>query len=173
MVSLRDFIINEETIESISNEEVLLKHLEEGKSLQDIFGFSDETTAEFYDAAKNVLEQKRFTDAIDAFVFLTTINPYISDFWTGLGLAQQNNNDHDAALFSYNVAFTIEEGEIYPYILAAQCCIEMKNFDKAIEILDVAENCAEEHSNEGDDYQKLKEDAQAAKLYVRQQQKKG
>ena len=65
MVDFDDFIVKEDAIERISDEEILMEHLESGKPLQEIFGFSNETTVEFYEAAKNILEQKRYEDAID------------------------------------------------------------------------------------------------------------
>ena len=172
MLNLEDFIIDEEAIARISDEEVLLNHLEEGKPLQELFGFTNEVTAEFYEAAKNILEQKRFEDAINAFVFLTTINPYMSDFWVGLGMAHQQNNQHDEALFSYSVAFNLDGRQIFPYVLAAQCCMEVKDFERALEVVDSAVLYAEVHNDEQGSRQ-LKEDAVAAREYVRQQQRKG
>ena len=165
MVSLEDFIISEEALESINNEEVLTKQIEEGKTLQEIFGFSNDTTLEFYEVAKYILEQKRFEDAIKAFSFLTNINPYISDFWTGLGIAQQNNNDYESAVFSLSMAFTLEGGMITPYMLAVQCFMEIDDFDQAIEVLEIAETYAEENPDE-EGRQQLKKDAAAAKQYV-------
>lgn len=172
MVNLEEFIIKEDVIDRIKDEEVLMQHLEDGKPLQDLFGFTDETTVEFYEAAKNILEQKRFVDAINAFTFLTTINPYISDFWLGLGMAQQNNEDYDPAIFSYSVAFTLDGRKIFPYVIAAQCCIEHKDYDRALEIIDQAAQYAEEHE-EDEGNEQLKKDAEAAKQFVLQKQKKG
>lgn len=171
MINLEEFLISQEIMEKISDESFLSQQLEEGKTLQELFGFSNEATAEFYGAAKNILEQQRYEDAISAFFFLTGINPYISDFWSGLGMAQQKNNEHEAALESYQMACELKEKEIFPYALAAQCCMEMKDFDKAIEILKTAETYAEEHRND-EVCKKLKEDAAAAKEYVLEQQRK-
>ena len=91
MINLEDFLIDNEAFKKVNNEKVLMQHLQEGKPLQVLFGFSNEATAEFYGAAKSILEQKRFEDAMNAFLFLTTINPYISDFWLGLGMSQQQS----------------------------------------------------------------------------------
>jgi hypothetical protein len=172
MVDFDDFIVKEDAIEKISDEEILMEHLESGKPLQEIFGFSNETTVEFYEAAKNILEQKRYEDAIDAFTFLTTINPYMADFWMGLGMAQQNNNEHDAALFSYSIGYTLEGGVIFPYVLAAQCCMEIRDFERALEVIGNAETYAEENADKQDTKQ-LKADAAAAKNYILQQQRRG
>ena len=172
VMNLEEFILDEEAMERISDEEVLSKHLEEGRPLQELFGFSDEVTAEFYETAKNILEQKRFQEAINAFVFLTTINPYMSDFWVGLGMAHQQNNQHDDAMFAYSVAFNLDGREIFPYILAAQCCMEIKDFEQALQVVEAAEQYADEHKDEKGSNQ-LKEDAHAAKQYVLKEQRKG
>ncbi|MGA8163517.1 MAG: hypothetical protein WB791_00640 [Waddliaceae bacterium] len=171
MINLKDFFINKDALEKVNNEEVLMQYLEEGKPLQELFGFSNEATAEFYGAAKRILEQKRFEDAMSAFVFLTTINPYISDFWLGLGMAQQKNQEHEAALSSYRTAFTLEGRSILPYMLAAHCCLEIKDFDRAKEVLECAEDYADEHAEEKECRQ-LREDLVAAKHYINGQKKK-
>ncbi|MFQ5730300.1 MAG: tetratricopeptide repeat protein [Waddliaceae bacterium] len=171
MVNLEEFLVSDEAFERLSDEEILSRHLAEGKPMQELFGFTNEVMAEFYETAKSILEQKRHEEAIDVFVFLTTMNPYISDFWMGLGMAHQHNKSYDDALFSYSVAFTLEGRDIFPYILAAQCCLETKDFDKAIEILETAEHYAEEHSEE-EECKTLKEEAISAKKYVLEEQKK-
>jgi len=170
MLNLEEFIISEDAIERINDKEILMKQLEEGKPLQELFGFTNEVTVEFYETAKNILEQKRFEDAINAFTFLTTLNPYISDFWLGLGMAQQRNNNYDEALFSYSVGFTLEGRKIFPYILAAQCCMEVKDFERAHEVIDMAAKYADEQAEE-EDTKQLKEDAITAKRYVQQKQR--
>lgn len=172
MVNIKDFLISDEALARLNDKEVLARHFEEHRPLQELFGFSNNTVAEFYDAAKSILEQGRFEDAVNAFVFLTTLNPYISDFWVGLGVAHQSNRDHDSALFAYNVAFNVDGKEIFPYVLAAQCCMEIKDFNKAIECIDKASKYAEERPEDVSS-KKLKEDAAVAKRYVMEQQLRG
>jgi type III secretion system low calcium response chaperone LcrH/SycD len=158
MISFETFLINQESIDRLNNEVVLMQHIEEGKSLQELFGFSNEAMVEFYGAARNILEQKRFPEAVKAFSFLAMLNPNISDFWTGLGIAQQNNQDIESALFSYSMAYTIEGENITPYMLAAQCFVDLKDFEQAINVLEIAEGFANEHP-EIEKCQQLKQDA--------------
>jgi len=169
--NLEQFVISEEVLNRLGNDGAALEMLE-GKSLQQIFGFSNETALLFYEVAKNILEQKRFRDAINAFVFLTTINPYVPSFWMGLGMAQQLNQEHNVALDSYNIALTLEGRQIFPYIVAAQCCIEIKDFDKATNLMEVAEQYAAKHPDD-EASAKLADNAKAAKAYVWEQKMKG
>jgi tetratricopeptide (TPR) repeat protein len=166
--NLEQFIISEEVLGRLGENNVLASEFSEGKILQKIFGFSNETALLFYETAKNILEQKRAKDAINAFVFLTTLNPYVPSFWMGLGMAQQLNQEHNVALDSYNMALTLEGKQIFPYIVAAQCCIEIKDFDQATNLMELAEQYAAEHP-EDEASAKLAEDARAAKAYVWEQ----
>ena len=170
--NLEQFVISEEVLNRLGDGDILAAEMLEGKNLQQIFGFSNETALLFYEVAKNILEQKRAKDAVNAFIFLTTINPYISSFWMGLGMAHQLNQEHDEALDSYNTALTLEGEQIFPYIVASQCCIEMKEFDKATEVIELAETYAAEHPDD-ETSAKLAEDAKAAKAYVWEQKMKG
>jgi len=172
MINLEEYIIDEDCIEKINDSDVLMEYIKEGRPLQQLFGFSNETTVEFYEAAKSILEQNRYEDAINAFTFLTTLNPYISDFWLGLGMAHQQNNDFDKAIYAYSVGFKLKGGKIFPYSLAAQCCMEIKDYEQALKIMEQAEIYAEEHAEE-EDTRKLKKDAKKGRRYILQEQKKG
>jgi tetratricopeptide (TPR) repeat protein len=171
MADMDQFLISDEAIQKMNDEEMLNRALEEGKTFQELFGFSDAIVVEFYEAAKNVLEQNRFEDAVSAFLFLTGLNPNVADFWMGMGMAQQKNNEFDAALNSYTIAIELEGNKIFPYILTAQCCMEIKNFQKALEVIESAEKYAQEKAAQ-EDTKQLQSDAVAAKQYVRQQQRK-
>ncbi len=166
MITFDSFLISKEALARLEDQEELMRHIEEGKTIQEFFGFSNETTVEFYGAAQTILEQKRFADAIKAFSFLTILNPNIPDFWTGLGMAQQNMNDHEAAVFSYSMAYTIEGDVIGPYMLAAQCFLEIRDHERAIEVLELASAYAEAHPEE-EKCGQLKADAASAIKYVK------
>ena len=166
MIDVKDFIISKEALEHINDEDALMKDIAEGKTLQEIFGFSNAMMLELYEAAKSILEQGRFVDAASTFSFLTTLNPYVSDFWVGLGMAQQNGNDYESAIFSFEMAFTLEGGTITPYMLAAQCFMEMGDSDRAIAVLELAGKYAEEHCEE-EGCKKLKLEVSSAKKYVK------
>lgn len=171
-LTIEDFLISNEALVQMRDEEVLTEYFEEGKPLQELFGFSNEATAEFYEVANQLLEDDRYEDAVKAFVFLTTINPYISEFWSGLGLAKQKCNLFDEALFAFSVAFRLEERDILPYLLAVHCCVDAKELDRALEIIDEAEAYAEEHHGE-EEMDQFKQDAQAAREFVYLQRAKG
>lgn len=164
-LAIEDFIISEEALQRIQSEDLVSEYLEEGKPLQELFGFSNEATAEFYLVANQLIEDERYEDAVKAFIFLTTINPYISEFWSGLGLAKQKCNLHEEALFAFSVAFRLEGRNILPYLLAIHCCVDAKEFDRALEIVDEAEEYANEHKGE-ELMDQFKKDVSAAREFV-------
>lgn len=167
-LSIEDFIIDEKTVERLSDEDLLAEYFDEGKPLQELFGFSNEATAEFYGVARELIENRKFEEAVKAFIFLTTLNPYIPDFWVGLGLAKQHCEQQDGALYAFSVAFRLDGSEILPYALAAQCCIEDRQFDQALEIIEEAETYAKENGEE-----QLRKEAANAKEHVIQQKNRG
>lgn len=166
MLQFDSFLISKEALARLEDQEALMRHVEEGRTLQEFFGFSNDAAVEFYGAAQSILEQKRFEDAVKAFSFLTMLNPNISDFWKGLGMAQQNSHDFEAAIFSYSMAYTIEGEDISPYMLAAQCFMEIRDVDRAVEVLQLALTYADQNPQE-EKCGQLKKDAQAAIKYVK------
>lgn len=163
--ALERFVISDEVMEQLTSGDVIDEQMAEGKTIQQIFGFEDDVALVFYEAAASILEQKRIQDAINGFVFLTTLNPYVPSFWMGLGMSHQLNNEYDAALFSYGMALSIDGTQIYPYIVVAQCCMEMRDFEQADSIIDAADKYAREHQD--DEFSaKLIGDAKAAKAYI-------
>ena len=163
-LTINDFVISEEAVKRLSDEDLLAEYFDEGKPLQELFGFSNEATAEFYGVARELIELKRHQEAVKAFLFLTALNPYISEFWLGLGLAKQQCKLLEDALYAFGVAYGLDGSDIFPYALAAQCCIDLKRFDRALEIIDEAEAYAIEN-----DEKQLKKDAAAARDYVIQE----
>ena len=148
MFKFEDLVISQATMERLKNKQQLLEWLEQGKSLQDIFGFSDEALIEFYEAAKKIFEQKRFCEAIKAFTFLTNLAPNVPAFWLGLGIAQQNNKEWEQAILSFQAAYELEQINFIPYKLCIECLIEIGNEKDAIITLDLAEKYADEHSED-------------------------
>ncbi len=167
-LTIEDFVIDAEAVDRLSDEKRLAEYFEEGKPLQELFGFSNEATAEFYEVAKGLIEERRYEEAVKAFVFLTTLNPYISEFWSGLGLSKQHLDLNDDALFAFSVAFRLDGRSIFPYVLAAQCCIKANDFDRAFEIIGEAETFAKEHADDPDADQ-FRKDVAAAKEFVVQE----
>ena len=159
---LGEFKISKKTKAKLKNRKLLKKQLAEGKSAQDIMGFTDETMAKFYGAAYRLFESRRYTDAANAFVFLVTLNPYNHDYWIGLGMSTQLFGDFEAAIDAYEMAAICDIQNPVPYFYLAKCLFAMHDRESALQALELAVDCAGDQL----EYQQLKEQALTAKSLI-------
>lgn len=162
MDNIEEFEIPEEALEKLQDPEALRSHLAEGKTFQEILGYDDDTMEKFYGAAHSLFQQGRYQDSADAFVFLTTLNPYVHNFWLGLGMSEQRNEEYESALVAYGMATMTDMDNPLPHFHSGICYYLMGEFDTAVGVLDLAiELCAEREEHAG-----LKGDAASAKEKV-------
>lgn len=117
MNSLEEFYISPESQDS----HYLTKALEKGLSFQEILGFSAQTMVKFYGAAYTLFQQHKYREAADAFVFLTTLNPRVHEYWLGLGMAEQFNQEYETALTAYSMAAITHAENPWPHYHSATC----------------------------------------------------
>lgn len=156
---LGEFKLSKKAKAKLKNKKLLKKQLAEGRSAQEIMGFSDETMAKFSGAAYRLFECKRYSDAANAFVFLVTLNPYNHDYWLGLGMSTQLYGDFEAAIDAYEMAAICDIKNPVPYFYLAKCLFSMHDRDSALQALDLAVDCAGDQL----EYQQLKRQAIQAK----------
>lgn len=99
-----EFQIPEEAMERLRDPEVIKTYIAEGKTFQEILGYGDQVMEKFYQGASKLFEKQLYDQASDAFVFLTTLNPYVANFWLALGMAEQAREEFSAALVAYGMA---------------------------------------------------------------------
>ena len=156
---LSEFRLTEKTKEKLKNKKLLRKELAEGKTAQEIMGFSAETMAKFYQAAYQLFEHKRYTDAANAFLFLATLNPHNHDYWVGLGMATQMCHEYEAAIDAYELAALADFSSPVPYFYLAKCLFAIHDRESALQALDLAIETADELP----EYADLKKQALLAK----------
>ncbi|WP_068468119.1 SycD/LcrH family type III secretion system chaperone [Candidatus Protochlamydia phocaeensis] len=156
---LSEFRLSKKVKEKLKNKKLLQKELAEGKTAQEILGFSDSTMAKFYGAAYQLFEHKRYVDAANAFLFLATLNLHNHDYWLGLGMATQMCQDYEAAIDAYELAALCDISSPVPYFYLAKCLFAIHDRESALQALDLAI----ETSNEFEEYAELKRQAQEAK----------
>lgn len=137
----------------------LKKQLAEGKTAQDLIGYKNETMARFYSAAYHLLSRKQYVDAANGFLFLVTLNPYVEEYWIGLGMATQQYGDYDMAMNAYEMAAIVHVESPVPYFYLAKCLFAMHDRESALEALDLAL----EHAGNFPQYAELKRQAILAK----------
>jgi type III secretion system low calcium response chaperone LcrH/SycD len=156
---LSEFHLSDQAKARLKNKKLLRKELAEGKSAQEIMGFSDQTMAKFYQAAYFLFEHQRYEDAGQAFLFLATLNPHNHDYWLGLGMATQMCHDYEAAIDAYELAALSDIASPVPYFYLAKCLFAIHDRESALQALDLAIETA----GEAVDYAELKRQAETAK----------
>lgn len=133
-----EFEISKKIKKKIKDKKWLKKQFAAGKSAQEILEFSDQTMEKFYHAAFQLLDNKRYQDAANAFLFLVTLNPYHYDYWLGLGAATQRCEDYEAAIDAYEMAAICQLDSPVPYFHLAKCLFAMHDRESAMQAIDLA-----------------------------------
>lgn len=154
-----EFKLSKKVKEKLKNKKLLKKQLAQGKTAQEILGFSDETMAKFYGAAYRLFEHRRYNDAANAFLFLATLNPYNHDYWVGMGMCSQLIKDYETAIDAYEMAAICRIDSPVPYFYLAKCLFALHDRDSALQALELAIEYSESHP----EFTELKDQAEAAK----------
>lgn len=155
---LEEFKLSKQAKKKLKNKKLLKKEFAEGRTPQEIVGFSQETMAKFYGAAYHLFENRHYKDAADAFLFLVTLNAYNHDYWLGLGMASQMCGEFELAIDSYEMAAICNMDNPIPYFYLAKCLFAMHDRSSALQALELAI----EYAGDGPDFADLKQQALAA-----------
>lgn len=156
---LKNFRLSDKVKAKLKDKAWIREELARGKSVQEILGFSAEAMEAFYHVALKLIENQRYKDSIDAFSFLSTLNPERGDYWMGLGIAAQLSQDFDTAINAYELAAYCDMENPAPYFYLAKCLFAIHDRKSALDaILLAIDYCGENHN-----YAELKKQAIAAK----------
>lgn len=125
-------VIKAERGQSFFEKQYIVSQLLEDKTPQEIWGLSAERVEKMYQFACDLYDEKRYKDAADLFLLLTTLNPHRYNFWKGLGFCIQLQSDFAPAALAYECAFAIDpkSAELYPYYL--RCLCELNRREQAL-----------------------------------------
>lgn len=140
-----DLRISKETLEKIKNSAQLQKDLEEGKSFQQIFGYSVEAMDKFYSAAWNLFQRQLYDESSNAFFFLTTLNPRVHLYWLGLAMSEQLKEEYHEALMAYTMAVMTDGENPLPHYHSAACYYALQDIQNAKVSLELALKCCGDH----------------------------
>lgn len=152
-------------INEIENE-TLTEKIEEGKTFQEILGYTAQTLEQCYQIGLDLFENENYKDASAVFSLLTLLNPYFHNFWLCLAMSEQAQHHWEPALQAYVVAQWVDEKDPISYIYAAECHLRLKDYSHAIDNFDKAIALAKESKNP--DYIGLAEAAKQRKEYLLQ-----
>lgn len=171
MRNLQEFLITDEMVEKLEDIDLLTQKLSEGFSLQQILGYPDDVLMEMYEVAVALYAEKLFEDCINAFVFLSTVNPNIPFFWSGLGNAYEQGGYLDKAIESHKTAIYYDPFEIQAYIDTARCLLTQEKVEEAIQLLDTGIDLAQVDSHRENNAE-LIQNLKALKEHIKNNQNK-
>lgn len=157
------FHLSQEVKEKLKNKEYLKQEFSQGKSAQEILEISNEAMAEFYKAAHQLFQHKRYMDAANAFLYLATLNSYNYEYWLGLGMATQMCQDFESAIDAYEMAAICELDNPVPYFYLAKCFFAINDKENAMNALELTL----EYSQGIPEYGELRKQAIAAENLLR------
>jgi tetratricopeptide (TPR) repeat protein len=142
------FLVKEEDFAIISQPDRFVEALSAGKTVQELFGFSNAVMTCFYRTAIYMLENSRDLDARDAFTFLSTLAPQVSEFWEGLGIANFYLQEYDEAIEAFVQASELEPESIHGFFMLTRTLVEVGRYDDAKQVLDQGINYAQKNSDQ-------------------------
>jgi type III secretion system low calcium response chaperone LcrH/SycD len=113
--------------EKIKDPQVLAKQIAEGKTLQEVIGYSDKQMAEFYTIAHTLFERQEYSQAQESFRFLTSLNPYVLNYWLGQGMCEHLLGEYEKALISYAMAILVDPKHPLAHYHSASCYQVLKD----------------------------------------------
>lgn len=157
--NMDEYKIPKDALEKLKDPELLRRKINEGKVLQEIIGYTPETMEKFYQIAYNLFQHQHYQEAGDAFIFLTTLNPYVYNYWLGLGMCEQLCNKFDGALIAYATSILIQVENPISHYHSATCYEALNDPGNAIASLELAIM----YAGEKPEYETIKRHAIAAR----------
>lgn len=164
---LEEFIITPEIMQKLNDPDLLRRYVEEGKTFQEILGYSDEAMKRFYEVAHRLLAGQRYKEAGDGFVFLTTLNPYVPEYWLGLGMCEQLQQEYEQAIVAYAMVIIGNRHQPIAHYHTAACHHAMGDRDRALQAL---ERCLEA-AGEQEEFTQVRADAVRSRELLQSRQK--
>lgn len=109
--------------------------ISQGKTIQEIFQFSDEELAIFYTNGWKIFHEGSYEDASHIFLFLTQLNPKVGAFWSALGGAEEKRGELKDAMQAYIFASELETQTLSPYLHGARCLLSLGKAEEAKAVL--------------------------------------
>lgn len=111
--------------------DTILDAVNQGVTLKEIHGISDEQMDGLYSLAYDFYQQGRLDEAEKFFRFLCIYDFYCVDFLMGLAAVYQLKELHQKAADIYAVAFAQGDADYRPMLYAGQCQLAMGKSGKA------------------------------------------
>lgn len=116
---------------------MLMEYVQEGVTLKDIEGVSDETMEEMYACAYYFYQEKRLDEAESLFKMLCMYDLNNADYVIGLGAVHQIKKNYQKACDFYALAYVMADNDYSPVLYGGQCHLLQGNIGKALQCFDM------------------------------------
>lgn len=108
---------------------------EEGVDItnQQLMGISDETLNSIYTVGSALVDEKAFNDASPIFQALCFFDPWVGEYWLGLGICLFNLNEYYQALEILSMAQILQPDKAAAFVYSAFCNFKMNQFEQLSE----------------------------------------
>ncbi len=130
--------LSQQTLGKIQDPSFVKQAQNEGKTYQELIGFTSDEMNKFYQFAVKLYQEKKIDDASDVFYCLTVLNPYMHNAWICLGITEQMKQNFECALYAYSMAMVTHSKNPYPYLLSVECYLQLNLKEEALSALDIA-----------------------------------
>lgn len=114
-------------------------------TLQEIFGFSDNTIDRFYQAGLHSYNTSHFKEASDIFNAISLLAPTKFNVWLALGMAEKQAGHYEKALRAFAMATLVDIDTVVPHIHSAECYLQLHDKSNAKNTFEYALNLIHEH----------------------------
>ena len=77
-------------------------------NIQETLQISNEKMVEYYEYAQELFADKRYQDAADILLFLSTINPYVYEVWLARGVAEYSLQNFTESVYAFQMAIALD-----------------------------------------------------------------
>ena len=138
-----------------------------GKSLYELFGYSQDELAAMYKKAHQIVANDHFEDGYDAYSFLVTVAPYMREAWLNMGYTLCKLGHYLIAIEAFGKAFELDPTKSDSYLATIGAYKKQHNFPLAYQACELGLAYAEAHK-EADWSVELTRQLHEAKRYLDQ-----
>lgn len=132
----KTFEIPKKLLEKITNPGSQLYLSNGSPIIQELVNYSGVMMSQVYDLATSLQKDNQIQKASDLFLFLTTLNPFVSWFWLGLGNTWVELLRLEEALCAYGLGIQFDPMNIENYRSAIECCKKLNKESLAFQLLE-------------------------------------
>lgn len=116
------------------------------RTLEDVLKFPRKSLNAMHEAAKQLLKEQRYDEALAAINICLQINATLQQLWFTYGLILQARGDQEPAIYVFNVAAIMDEENPYIYAHMARSWIVLGEWQIAFDTIQKAKEICKEHA---------------------------